>query len=141
MTGAGAMVCTITVVAPFRVDIHGVVAVAASVRRDDFFADFRQNRRCGIAVPRCAEVNEVAQMRRDSAYRPVRSRVLVAGLGVVRAAETDIPTVETGDLVADKSTVTPARAPVDGIRHGRGHNLAAVVGHVRTPAGGDSDSH
>src|ERR1700730_9806619 len=62
----------------------------------------------------------------------VGAGVFIRGLGVVGVAETGVPGIEAGDFVADETGVVPAWSPENGLAHGRGHDDAAVVGHVCT---------
>src|ERR1700732_2688942 len=61
----------------------------------------------------------------------IGASVFIRGLGVVGVAETGVPGIEAGDLVADETGVVPAWSPVDGLAHGGRHDNAAMVGHVR----------
>jgi hypothetical protein len=75
----------------------------------------------------------MAEVVRARSYIAVGSVVFIRGFGVVGDVEAVIPEIHPRDLVA--GVAAPTRSPEDSLGHGSGHDLAAVIGHVRIPGG------
>src|SRR5207248_2179015 len=127
-TRAVAVVSAVARVATLYVNVDRIVAVADRI--GNFLADFGHNRGSGTSVGSGGEVDEVSVVSNRGSDLTVRTRVFIGGFRVVGVAEAGVPGIEAGDLVADKTGVIPARSPENSFADRRGHDDAAMVGHV-----------
>src|SRR5258708_29329266 len=105
------MVGTVAVVATFFFDIGRIIAVA--YRAGNLFADFGRNRGSRTSIGGRGEVDEMTVVRDDWPDLAVGASVFIRSFCVVGVAETGVPGIEAGDLVADESIIVPTGSPVD----------------------------
>src|SRR5260370_31817207 len=101
---------------PWRVNIDGVITVGGkcgAIGREHA-AYFLQNRRSARGMRGSGRhINEMSEMRDAAADRATGAGILVTSFGVVAAANTLVPGIQTTDLIADKSRICPACTPED----------------------------